>query len=368
MSLTNFRLELLRRMVDLGHEVRAFAPDITPETARELQSIGVSHHEIPMSRAGINPREDMTTLRVLTDELRSFRPDVVLPYTMKPIIYGNIAARRAGVKRRYALFTGLGYAFSEEAPTGKRALVRFLAIWLYRRALKNLDLGFVYNPVEEADIRRFGLVPPDVALLQVPGSGVDLSRYENCPQPDGPVRFLMIARLLKSKGIDIYVEAARILRDRGIMAEVTLLGPLDANPDSYRPCDVEAWQAENILTYLGATDDVRPFIKAASVIVLPAIHREGMPRTVLEGMSMGRAVITTDVPGCAHSIIDGEDGFIVPAGDAVALADAMQRLATEQGLAAAMGTSGRQRAEQVFDVHIVNKTLLTAMGLEGTAP
>ena len=363
-SLTNFRLELLKRMVANGHQVLACAPEIGAETAETLAGIGVGLREIPMARTGINPLEDLGTLRALTSVLRDFGPDVMLPYTMKPIIYGNMAARRAGVKRRYALFTGLGYTFSEENPTGKRAAVRSIATHLYRHALQGLDLAFVYNPAEEADLRRFRLVPPSVPVLRVPGSGVDLSRYESSPPPGGAVKFLMIARLLKSKGIGIYVEAARLLKRRGIAAEVQLLGPLDPNPDSYTQAEVNAWQEESILSYLGATRDVRPFIRDCSVIVLPAIHREGIPRTVLEGMSMGRAVITTDVPGCAHSIVDGEDGFIVPAGDATALADAMERFVNDPALAASMGRSGRHRAETVFDVHQVNRILLQNMGLE----
>ena len=365
LSLTNFRLELLKRMVANGHSVLALAPEIGSDTSKTLSDIGVTYREIPMSRAGINPLEDLKTLRSLTSELRDFKPNVVLPYTMKPIIYGNLAARRVGACRRYALFTGLGYTFSEENPTGKRAFVRAVAVRLYRAALRGLDLAFVYNPAEEADIRKFGLVPADVPVLRVPGSGVDLSRYEDSALPNGPVQFLMIARLLKSKGVGIYVEAARILKERGIAAEVCLLGPLDPNPDGYSEADVNEWQAKNILTYLGATKDVRPYIRNASAIVLPAIHREGIPRTVLEAMSMGRAVITTDVPGCIDSIVDGEDGFIVPAGDARALADAMERLAADGCLAAAMGRSGRKRAEDFFDVHKVNEILLHAMGLEG---
>jgi glycosyltransferase involved in cell wall biosynthesis len=363
-SLVNFRFELLQRMVGNGHEVLALAPGIDTKTGKALEDIGVAHQEISMARTGVNPLADLRTVRALTAALRDFRADVILPYTMKPIIYGNMAARRAGTARRYALFTGLGYTFSEEKPTGKRAIVRAIAIRLYRSALQGLDLGFVYNSVEEADIRRFRLVPEDVPLLRVPGSGVNLVRYEDSAMPDGPIRFLMIARLLKSKGIDIYVEAARLLKQRGIAAEVQLLGPLDTNPDAYTAVDLERWQSEKILTYLGATSDVRPFIRNASVIVLPAIHREGVPRTLLEGMSMGRAVITTDVPGCAHTIVHGEDGLIVPAGDSRALADAMTRLVTDPKLAATMGRSGRKRAEAVYNIHRVNKLLLQSMRLE----
>lgn len=364
-SLVNFRFELLKRMVRNGHEVLALAPEIEPETAALLSAEGIKSAAFPMARTGTNLFEDIKSLRALTRILSDYRPDVTLPYTMKPIIYGTMAARRAGVPHRYALFTGLGYTFSEDNPSGKRALVRSVAIRLYRHAMVGAEAVFAYNPAEEADIRRFRLVAPSVPVIQVPGSGVDTDRFEVTPPPRRTgIRFLMISRVLKSKGVQVYVEAARMLRQRGIEAEVCLLGPLDINPDAISKEQLDAWIDEGAITYLGATSDVRPHIAEANVIVLPAIHREGIPRTILEAMAMGRAVITTDVPGCAHSIEDGRDGIIVKAGDADALADAMARLAGNAELTRDMGLSGRRHAETTFDVHSVNGILLRSMGLE----
>jgi glycosyltransferase involved in cell wall biosynthesis len=362
-SLVNFRYELLKSLVANGHEVCVLSPNIDESTRTRLDGIGVKSCEIHMNRNGTSIIEDFFTFFTILRELQRFRTDVILPYTMKPIIFGLIAARLAGVSERYALFTGLGYAFSEENPSGRRRLLRFVAIKLYWLALRGVDRIFVFNSAEEADLRRFKLAPLTSPIIQVPGSGIDLDHFNFVPLPQGRITFLMISRLLKSKGVNTFVEAARILREKGVEADLRLLGPLDTNPDSYSRNDLEALQVEGLVKYLGETHDVRPFITAASVIVLPAIHREGMPRAVLEGMSMGRPAITTDVPGCAESVIDGESGFIIPSGDSHALAATMQRFLDQPDLAEKMGLAARKRAEDIFDVHLVNKTLLENMDL-----
>lgn len=366
-SLANFRLPLLRRAVDSGHDVLALAPGIDAETAERLDAIGVRHREISLSRASLSPAHDIATLNALVAAFRRFRPHVILPYTAKPIVYANLAGRIVGTPRRYALFTGLGYAFSEARPTGTRALARASAIRLYRHALAGIDMAFAYNAAEERDIRRFRLVAPEVPIVRLPGSGVDTAHFAAAPPPTGRPRFLMIARLLRSKGVEVYIEAARILRSRGVAAELCLLGSLDPNPDGFGPGALAAWRSEGAIRYLGETSDVRPFIRDATAVVLPAIHREGMPRCVLEGMSMGRAIFTTDVPGCGESIEDGVQGFVVPAGDAVALAAALERLARDPALAVRMGRAGRLRAETVFDAEMVSRELLGHMALERPA-
>lgn len=366
-SLVNFRLELLKRMVANGHEVLALAPDIDDDTAEALTNWGIRHGTFPLERTGTNPFRDLGSLRALIAILRRERPDVILPYTMKPIVYGCLAARIAGVPAQYALFTGLGYAFVDEAPTGKRKLVRDITILLHRLALRRVDAAFFYNPSEERDIRRFGLVPARTPLHPVAGSGIDTDRFSATPPPVAPIRFLMIARLLKSKGVPYLAEAARHLKARHPEAEVCLLGPFDSNPDAVTREELEGWVAEGAIRYLGETRDVRPHLREATVFVLPTVLREGVPRTILEAMSSGRAVITSDAPGCDTTVIDGETGFVVPRHDAQALAEAMARFCDDPSLAVAMGAAARRRACEVYDVHKVNRSLLTRMGLEDEA-
>ena len=353
-SLVNFRLELLKRMVANGHDVLALAPDIDDDTAEALAERGIRHATFPLERTGTNPLRDLGSLRALIGILRRERPDVILPYTMKPIVYGCLAA----------LFTGLGYAFVDETPSGRRRLIRNITILLHRLALRRVDAAFFYNPSEERDIRRFGLVPARTPLHPVAGSGVDTHRFAATPPPIAPIRFLMIARLLKSKGVPYLAEAARHLKARHPEAEVCLLGPFDSNPDAVTRAELEGWVAEGALRYLGETRDVRPHLREASVFVLPTVLREGVPRTILEAMSSGRAVIASDAPGCDTAVIDGETGFVVPRHDAEAVADAMARFCEDPSLAVSMGAAARARACEVYDVHKVNRSLLTRMGLE----
>jgi lipopolysaccharide/colanic/teichoic acid biosynthesis glycosyltransferase len=204
--------------------------------------------------------------------------------------------------------------------------------------------------------------------VRVPGSGVDTADYPHVPPPAGAPVFLVVARLMRDKGHYEFVEAAQRLKTRWPQARFQILGPFDANPASIDARDLEAWKKEGVVEYLGETDDVRPFLARSSVFVLPSYHREGLPRSILEAMSTGRAIITTDMPGCRETVEHGVNGFITPPKDASALADAMERFLTDPSLIESMGAASRARALSTFDVRIVNAILLNTMGLDGSAP
>lgn len=361
-SLVNFRLDLLRELAARA-DVLACAPDSHPVTEAVLADLGIQFAQIPMARTGLNPLEDLATLRALYREFRAFKPDIVFPYTMKPIIYAGIAARLARVPNRFALCTGLGYIFAEDATLNPRKkLIRALSVQLYRWALKGAKEAIVYNKADGEDFLNSRLVSGETKLGSVPGSGVNLSRYPHSHPPEGPPIFLMVGRLVRFKGLLEYIEAARMLRARWPEARCQLLGPLDANPDSISHEYLKALEAEGIVEYLGETKDVRPYLKACSVFVLPS-HREGISRTVLEAMSTGRAIITSDGPGCAEPVNEGTTGFVTPMRDAQALADAMALFIEEPQLVAQMGMAARRHAEAEFDVNRVNTILLTKLGL-----
>jgi glycosyltransferase involved in cell wall biosynthesis len=363
-SLVNFRLDLMRRMVANGHRVLAAAPDFDPETEAALRAAGIEPLDVPMQRTGLNPISDLQALSALRKLIRDRRPDVVVPYTMKPIIWGSLAARLEGNVRCHPLFTGLGYAFSEPQPQGKRRLVRRIAIGLHRRALRAVRLGFYYNAADLSDLRRFRMIPEEARMVAIPGTGADTDRFAPSPLPDGQPVFLFIARMLRSKGIEDLVAAARILRAEGRDFRLELLGPTDSNPDAIDTATLDGWQAGDELIWHGATRDVRPYLAGAHVLVLPTRLREGVPRTILEAMACGRAVITTDAPGCGETVGDGDGGFVVPVGDVAALAAAMRRFLDQPQLAADMGAQARIRVCANNDVHLVNRLLLTEMGLE----
>lgn len=366
-SLVNFRGELLRALVRGGHEVVACAPDDDPDVARLLAAMEVRYLRVAMARASTNPLSDLRTLAAYVVLMRREAPDVVLAYTQKPIIYGGIAARIAGNRPFYALMTGLGYVFGEDGAA--RPMLRRIVGMLYREGVRRARMIFVFNRDDRPDMLAHGIITEDTPVLQVPGSGVDVGHFARRPLPPGGPRFLMIARLMRDKGLFEFVEAARSLRRHWPEARFHLLGRIDAdNPTSVSEAEVQRWQAEGLIEYTPETRDVRPFIAASNVFVLPSYYREGLPRTILEAMAAGRAIITADMPGCREPVSHGENGLLVPPRNAEALAAAMERFLRDPDLAARMGAESRSRAERLYDVHHVNALMIKAMRLDGTAP
>jgi glycosyltransferase involved in cell wall biosynthesis len=358
-SLLNFRGPLLRAMVAAGHEVHAASPPAEAGVVAALAAMGVRHHAVPLARASLNPLRDLGTLLALFSLFRRLRPDHLLAYTIKPVIYGGLAARLAGVPRYYAMITGLGYSFAGGGL--KCRLVGRLARALYRASLAGAERVLFQNRDNLDAFTAFGLLRDPSQACLTAGSGVDLTHFAPVPLPDAP-KFLMVARLLHDKGVLEYVEAARRVKSAYPQARFRLAGWIDENPSAVSPRQLDGWIREGVIEYLGRLDDVRPAFADARVYCLPSYH-EGMPRTVLEAMAMGRPVITTRVPGCRDTVREGGNGYLVPARDAEALAEAMTRFIATPELAPAMGAAGRRRVEEEFDVNRVNRTILEVMGL-----
>lgn len=361
-SLVNFRGDLLRAMKDCGHQVIACAPDHDPATLQKLDIMGVPFIQTPMDRTGTSPLADLRLLWRYWRLMRRERPDIVLAYTQKPIVYGGLAARLARVGRFYALMSGLGHVFSPHS--GYPAPLRKLVSILYREALRRAKATFVFNADDRADMLRHGIVGKTQRVVQVPGSGVPIDRFAQEPLPPGDPAFLLIARLMKNKGIMEFLEASRIVRAQGRECRFTILGRCETeNPEGLDEQDCARLAREYDVEFVPGTDDVRPFLHACSVFVLPSYYREGLPRTILEAMATGRAVITTDMPGCRDPIVEGRTGLLVPPRDAGALANAMIRFVADPELAITMGQAARLRAQSHYDVNLVNRQLLGEMGL-----
>lgn len=363
-SLINFRWRLLQAIREKGHEVIAAAPQLLEDRAvvDKLRTLDIRCQDVPLRRAGLNPIADLRLFASLVRLMRAERPEAMLGYTPKPVIFGLLAARLAGVPRRYALITGLGYAFAEGAG-GKSRLVREIQTMLYRIGLKVGTKVFFQNHDDPALFRELHVLPRKLPVVVVNGSGIDLEQFGAAPLPNSPPRFLLIARLIASKGIREYAQAARRIRERHPGVQFHLVGGLDPNPDGLSSGEVEQWQAEGTLIWHGEAADVRPHIAACHVYVLPSYYREGTPRSILEALAVGRAVITTDAPGCRETVVDGENGFLVPPRDAASLATAMQRFIDEPGLIETMGRRSRTLAETKYDVNQVNAEMLKEMEL-----
>lgn len=362
-SLLNFRGSLLSAMVARGVEVHVAAPNLLDNSSirHKLESLSLHLHDIPLSRASLNPFTDIILLRSLLLVIRSINPDLVLSYTVKPVIYGTLVSWFLGVPRRYALITGLGFAFTGK-PKGVRWLVKFFLQKLYKLALSYATMVFFQNNDDYSLFRSHGFVPIHTPAVVVKGSGVDLDYFQVSPLELGFPHFLMIARLLGDKGVREYCQAAYLLKIKWPNAKFSLVGWLDENPDTISQSELDFWIDSSAINYLGRLHDIRPAIRQCNVYVLPS-YREGMPRTVLEAMAMGRPVITTYAPGCRETVIDGENGFLVPIKSVDLLASAMERFIRQPELAPRMGLRGREIAEEIFDVNRINKIMLHHMGI-----
>jgi glycosyltransferase involved in cell wall biosynthesis len=356
-SLVNFRGHLLKRLCALGHEVIACAGDDDREVNAQLQAWGVRFLPVSLSRTGRNPFQELRVIRELSRVLADVRPDVFFGYTIKPVIYGGWAAASVGVPRRVALITGLGSAFLPRDWKG-RALRR-VVVELYRSALSRYDRTVFQNPDDCEEFIGRRLVQPH-QIARVGGSGIDLREFPVAPLPTDRPRFLLIARLLRDKGLVEYADAVRQVKQAYPDAVCQLLGPPDENPSAIPLTQVREWESTCGLTYLGETSDVRPAIAACNVYVLPS-YREGAPRSTQEAMAMGRPVITTDVPGCRETVIEGRNGLLVPSHESSGLARAMLSVAGDVELRSRMGVESRRLAEERFDVHRINDQLIELM-------
>lgn len=361
-SLLNFRGPLMMEMVARGHEVVALSPDHDDTSRKALSGIGVQAVDCKMSRSGTNPLGELVTILRIRRALRRHQPDLSFGYFIKPVIYGTFAAALAGVPRRFGLYAGLGFAFTDTAgQSTKRKILQRVIATLARISARYSDRIMFQNPDDMAEFITRGIVAPEKAVL-VGGTGVDLDSWPVTSLPPGPMTFVLAARLLRDKGIVEYAEAARLVRQTHPQVRFLLLGKTDDNPAAIPRAEVEEWVREGLFEWPGHVP-VRPWLSQAHVFVLPSYYREGVPRSTQEAMAMGRAIITTDAPGCRETVVDGVNGLLVPPRDAVSLAAAMRRLADDPALVLSMARESRRLAEERFDVRSQNQKMLEVMGL-----
>jgi glycosyltransferase involved in cell wall biosynthesis len=311
----------------------------------------------------LNPFKDLVLLYQLVFIIKKIKPDVVLTYTVKPVVYGMIAARINLIKERYAIITGLGYAFI--SPNTKiKKILKFIVSFLYKLSLKKTPTVFFQNNDDLNFFRNAKIISSSSKSVRVMGSGVDLDYFKFSTPPSNQFNLLLIARLLKDKGIYEYVEAARIVKDKISNLDINfiLLGSYDLNPSSIQPSQIEYWASKGYISYHGEVEDVRPFLKQCSIFVLPS-YREGLPRSTLEAMATGRAIITTDAPGCRDTVIENENGLLVPKKSAQKLSLAILSLINNSYKINQMGLKSREIAEEKFDVVKVNNSILKEMSI-----
>ena len=346
-NLVNFRTGLIRGLVGQGNEVVAVAPH--DEYAAKLKEIGCRFVELPMDNKGINPVKDFILLFRFMRLLRRERPDVFIGYTVKPNVYGSLAAHMLDIPVVNNI-AGLGAVFMRD--TWLTYLVRFL----YKRALSRSHHVFFQNNEDLQMFVEHSLVASH-KVSRLPGSGINLTSFPFTPSvrlPEAPFAFLLVARLLWDKGVGEYVEAARIIKRKYPNVKFQLLGFLDVkNPTAVTSEQMQDWVNEGVVEYLGATEDVKPYLAAADVVVLPS-YREGVPRSLLEAAAIGRPIVSTDAIGCRDAVDNGVNGFLCNIRDADDLAEKMiWMIELSPSDRIAMGAAGRAKMEQEFDETIV---------------
>lgn len=359
--LVGLRLPMLVALANAGCDVTAFAPGLGEEHARTLRAHGIAGRSLSIRAAGMNPLRDLADTLRMVRVFRSERPDIVFANNIKPVVFGTIAAALARVRMRYALVGGLGYAFTT-VPGGRvpvaRRLSGLIASGLYAISFRLASAVVFHNRDDVALMTSRGICPRRKALV-VAGSGVDVDDYSPGEGAAGP-SFVFVGRMLVDKGVREYLQAARTVKQAFPEARFVLVGDADANPTAIGRNEIDEYVARGDVEWMGKVADVRPFLRQASVFVLPS-YREGLPRSTLEAMSCGLAVVTTDAPGCRDTVEPGTNGFLVPVGDADALAGAMRRLCESPELRVAMGRESRRMAVERFSCDSVNRDIVALL-------
>ena len=346
------RLPIAIEALNKGYEVHV-ATGITDKLG-VLQSYGFVVHPLAIGRSSTGLWGELRTFWNIFRLFKQVQPNIVHLVTIKPVLFGGIAARLAGVSSVVAAISGLGFVFLAKGT--KAEILRFLVSTLYRLALGKSNLKVICQNSNDREtlVRIAGLKPDRVVII--PGSGVDLSAYAVKPHSKGVPVVIMAARLLRDKGIYEFVAAAQLLKQRNVDVRFRLVGDPDPdNPATVSQDELSAWRNEGVVEVLGYRDDIANLFAESSIVVLPS-YREGFPKVLIEAAACGRAVITTDVPGCRDAIEPGQTGLLVPVKDPTALADAIQRLIDDPELYESMGRAGRVLAERTFAIEKVVDT------------
>lgn len=353
----NFRGDLIKDMIAHGNEVYVTGPN--QEFVEDIMALGVKEFiEVPFVKDNTSIMGDFDYLKQLIAVMKKVKPDMLFAYTIKPVIYGSIAARLSGVKKIYPMVTGLGRVYASDGL--KTKLVRMVTKFLYKTAFRGCNKVMFQNPT---DVEEFveGHYLPKSKTVVVNGSGVNMERFVRTDIPQEPV-FLMVSRIIKEKGVMEFAQAARIVKKEVPNARFVILGGYDTSIGALKEEDIKPYIEDGSVELAGEVKDPVAFYGKSSVFVLPSYYREGLPRTILEAMACGRPIVTTDWPGCREPINDGVNGFLVPVKNAEALAEKIALLAKDRDLIVKMSEEAYTTCKNSYEVGIVNKQMRDTMG------
>jgi len=366
-SLLDFRGKLIEKMQQ-HNQVYVFTPKIEQEAVRsKLKELNVITYESKLDGSNVSILSDLRFIFSLYKLIRQIKPDIFFPYTFKPVIYGSFLAKICKVKLIAPMLTGLGYNFTDNSASNK-LIVKITRLLLKLSLKPNPRLNIIFQNKDDSQrLIDLKILNKKHQVYVVNGSGVDLSHYHYTKPITSPITFLMVSRLINAKGIKEYYDAAKLIKQRFPQAIFKLIGPYDLNIDAIAPELYQKIASGDTIQYIGQVDDVRPDIERSSVMVLPSYYGEGVPRCVLEGMAIGRAIITCDSVGCRETVNNDPtqaNGFLIPVKDAGALANKMEYFINNRDDIIAFGNKGHEFAKTKFDVNIVNAELFKIMRLQ----
>ena len=365
-SFYGFRADLIHTLLMKGHKVYAFTSEYTAEDLKKIEKLGATPITYTLNRGGLNPLADIVATYRLSKKIKTINPDLVFSYFSKPVIFGTLAAKLAKVPHVIGMLEGLGYTFTEQ-PEGlrkKTQLIKKIQVFLYKIALPQLDQLIFLNPDDPKDLlEKHAISVKNVEVLGAIGLNLQDYPYQPLSNSHSPLKFLFIGRLLKEKGIHEFVQAAKLVKKTYPDTEFTVLGAIDHhNLGALQQTELDSLISSNIIQYPGHVSNIKDWIADSHVFVLPS-YREGVPRSTQEAMAIGRAIITTDVPGCRETIVDGVNGFLVPKWNPEALAKKMIYFIEHPEQARLMGAESYKIAVENFDAEKVNQRLVNILGL-----
>lgn len=352
----NFRGDLIKDIISKGNDVYVTGPN--KDFVEDIMALGVNKFiEIPLIKDNTSVLGDFAYFKKLKAVMKEIKPELVFEYTIKPVIYGSIAAKSCGIKKIYPMVTGLGRVYASESI--KTKAIRLITKVLYKTAFKGCNKVIFQNPDDVKEFVNRNYLSVDKCVV-VNGSGVNMERFYRSDIPEKPV-FLMVSRIIKEKGVLDFAEAARIVKKKVPEARFIILGGYDKSIGALKEEDIKEYLEDGSIELPGEVKDPVSFYGKSSVFVLPSYYREGLPRTILEGMACGRPIITTDWTGCREPVENGVNGYLIPVQSPEKLAEKMYELATNRGLVLKMSDAAYKTCKEKYDVEIVNQQMRKIM-------
>ena len=355
-SLIGFRGDFIKDLINKGYKVFTASPDLTEPIAEQLREFGATPLQYDLNRAGISPLGDIRSINQLQNIMSKHDIDLVFPYTIKPVIYASMAANRLGIPV-ISLITGLGFTFT--GVSAKAKILQKVAEFLYKRSIKKNKMVIFQNKDDQALFRQLRLLGDNQKSTVVDGSGVNLNRYPYRvnEKKDSNIKFIFVARLIKEKGIHLFINAAKQLKKEFEQAEFHVVGAPDKSPSSIQIEDLNELNRNGTIVYHGRVNNIPDLLHNSDVFVLPTYYREGVPRSILEALSVGLPIITTDTPGCKETIVENKNGVLINPNNQEELKSAIRFFLENPSKIKEMGLESRNLAQNKFDVTIINKNL-----------